>query len=48
LQSDGLIEYKHGKMRIVNAEGLKRVACECRAAVAQVLETFKKSLPHVQ
>ena len=37
-KSEGLIDYKHGRIRIRDAEGLKRFACECYAAIRRETE----------
>lgn len=33
LQSDGLIEYSYGRLRVTNRAGLERASCECYAIV---------------
>jgi CRP-like cAMP-binding protein len=33
LRADGLIEYSRGSIRIINREGMERLACECYARV---------------
>lgn len=33
LQQAGLVEYRHGKTRILDVEGLKEVSCECYEAL---------------
>ena len=38
LQDAGLIDYRRGKVRIVDAAGLARVACECYRQVHEVYE----------
>lgn len=41
LKEDGLIEYARGRVRILNAEGLEAVACECYQVVKK---EFKRLL----
>ena len=33
LKSAGLIDYRNGRMRIRNPEGLKKIACECYSLI---------------
>lgn len=38
LQEDGLIEYRRGRMRILDREGLEEVSCECYEAVRSLYD----------
>ena len=40
LQEAGLISYRHGRVAIVNVEGLKEVACECYDTVKMQYSTL--------
>ena len=41
LQSAGLISYKHGKVRVLDAAGLEEVACECYRAIRDAFDAPK-------
>jgi CRP-like cAMP-binding protein len=48
LQRDGIIHYQHGRIHILNREGLEAAACECYQEVANTLrrlipETFLRA-----
>lgn len=42
LQKTGLITYRHGRVRIVDREGLEGASCECYAAIKQLLENSRQ------
>ena len=44
LQRQGLIAYARGQVRIINAEGLEGLACECRAFTRQQRARLKLSI----
>lgn len=35
LQKDGLIQYRHGSMRVIDPDAMQKVACECYGAITQ-------------
>jgi CRP-like cAMP-binding protein len=45
LQSDGLIAYRRGHVRIVDVEKLKQVACECYEAVNEQYKKIFQTAP---
>jgi CRP-like cAMP-binding protein len=40
MQDDGLIEYKRGSMRIVDANGLEIICCECYRIIKNHLDSY--------
>jgi len=40
LQGQGLIDYSRGRVRIVDRDGLEKLACECYAVARRELEAF--------
>jgi CRP-like cAMP-binding protein len=40
MQEDGLIEYKRGAMRIVDAKGLEIICCECYRVIKNHLDSY--------
>ena len=41
LERQGLIEHRYGRVSIVDAEGLKKVACECYAVIREHFQRFR-------
>jgi CRP-like cAMP-binding protein len=39
LQKSGLIEYRRGKIKIVNRDGIEECACECYAAIRERIDS---------
>jgi CRP-like cAMP-binding protein len=42
LQKGGLIDYRRGKIKILNREGLENLACECYRVVRNHLENYQQ------
>jgi len=40
LHKAGLIDYSRGRIRIVDGQGLERVACECYDVVRRLMKTL--------
>jgi len=40
LQRDGLIEYRHGSMNVLDRDGLEKAACSCYAAEGKVYQSL--------
>ncbi len=45
LQARGLISYQHGKVEIVNREGLKAAACGCYELIRMLYEETFQLIP---
>jgi CRP-like cAMP-binding protein len=45
LQAGGLIEYRHGRVTVLNRKTLERAACECYETTRDYFEQFLKRLP---
>jgi CRP-like cAMP-binding protein len=43
LQNSGLIEYRRGKIKIVDRKGLEECACECYAAIRERIDTIARA-----
>lgn len=41
LQRDGLIQYRHGRMRVLDREGLEAASCECYSIVRKHLDPLR-------
>ncbi|MGH6835221.1 MAG: Crp/Fnr family transcriptional regulator [Methylocella sp.] len=46
LQKAGLIEYRRGKMQILDRPGLENASCECYAVINERFAAFLKPPPH--
>src|SRR3954464_1270109 len=46
LQDEGVIEYKRGKVHILDRKGLEHASCECYASLRNFVRTIPFALPH--
>jgi len=46
LQTAGLIEYRRGKMQVLDRPGLEEASCECYSVIKERFAAFLKPPPH--